>query len=227
MDKLAQEESPLLTTQIGSEPLVKNVWDKYFAPIHAKVIRLLRTNIKNEPGLQTALTSAFPGFSWPEFADMPLGNTLSGVKNTIDRLMSIPQVQQAPGIQHAAQEFMDQYNLMIKQLQHPAPVANKMPAKKPAQPSPKIKQLQQLLGVPSNGLWNSQTNQAFLSWLQTNGWDKYVVNNRFTGKIDDAIEAMLVEKASPGQGNPVELAGKPGSSARRAHRIEALKKLGQ
>lgn len=227
MDKLAQqEESPLLTTQIDSEPLVKGVWDKYFAPHHAKLIRILRVDIKNDPELKTLLAASFPGFSWPEFADMPTQSTLSGIKDTIGRLMSVPAVQRAPGMVHAAQEFMDQYNLMIKQLNQPQPSASKAPAKKPTQPSPKVKQLQQLLGVPSTGLWNAQTNTTFLNWLKTNGWDKYIVNNRFTGKIDDAIDAILVEKASPGQGKPVELAGQPGAQ-RRAGRLEALKKLGE
>jgi len=221
MDKLAQQDSPLLTTQIGSEPLVKGVWDKYFSTHHAKIVRLLRANIKNEPGLQAALTSVFPGFSWPEFADMPYKNTLEGIKGTLDHLMSIPQVKQAAGMENAIQQFIDQYNAMIKQLSQPQAASKAPPTKKrPIQPSPKVKKLQELLGVPSTGLWNIQTNTAFLNWLKANGWDKYIVNNRFTGKIDDAITTMLTERASPEAAPASETA-----TPRQADRLTRLKKL--
>lgn len=223
MDKLAQQEiSPLLTTPIDAEPLVKGVWNKYFAQPHAKIVRMLRSNMQHDPGLQTALTTVFPGYSWPEFADMPSKATLMSIKDSLSRIMALPQTKEAAGVEHAIASFMEQYNQMVDQLQQqPSKEAPK--AKKPAQ-SGKVKELQQLLGIEQSGLWNTQTNNAFLSWLKANGWDKYISNNRFTGNINDALTAILTEKASPDKPMPATEEVSP--SQRQAARLEALKKLG-
>lgn len=229
MKKIAAEDSPLLTTPINSEPLVMGVWNKYFADKHAKIIQLIRANMRNDVGLQTVLTQAFPGFTWPELADMPTNNTFEQLKNEIDKLNSIPQVQSAQGVPDAIKLYLEQYNLMLKQLQTPQHgAASKAPRKSL---SPKVKQLQELLGVPATGSWNPQTNTAFLSWLKMKGWDKYISGNRFTGNIDDAIRAMLIEKSSPQE--EAEVPGEPGSmdnyvktlEQKQSSRLERLKKL--
>ncbi len=229
MKKYAQEDSPLLTTPINSEPLIVGVWKKYFADKHAQIVRLLRSSLRENVQLQAALTQAFPGFTWPEFADMPTKNSFEELKNDLDKLNSIPQVQSAQGVSEAIKLYLDQYNLMLKQLQTPQHgAASKAPRKNL---SPKVKQLQELLGVPATGSWNPQTNEAFLSWLKEKGWDKYISGNRFTGNIDDAIRTMRLEKDFPDQEQ--EAPGEPGSldyyvktlEQKQSSRLERLKKL--
>lgn len=216
MNKSAQIDSPLLTTPISSNQGIMNVWNKYFAAAHAKIVRILRSNLKNEPSLQTALGKAFPGYEWPEFADMPTNNTFASIKTSLDRIMAVPQAKAAAGIEHAIQAYTDQYDMMLKQLQGNASKEPARPAiaKKPQQPSEKVKELQRLLSVDQTGLWNPATNTAFIAWLKSHGWDKYLSGDKFTGNLNDAITTILAENT------PTE------SAQRQASRAIRLKKLG-
>jgi hypothetical protein len=217
MNKYAQQtDSPLLTTPIDSELSVVNIWNKYFAEKHSKIVKIIRTNIKTDPALHTALSSSFPGFEWPEFADTPTKNTFVNIKNALDKIMAVPQAKASIGVEAAVQAYMDQYNAMLKQLQSSA---SKQPprAKKPTQPSQKVKELQSLLSVEQTGFWSQQTNVAFLDWLKTHGWNKYISNGKFTGNINDAITTILAENTPAETENPVQ---------RQADRLARLKKLG-
>lgn len=194
MNKLAQEANPLFTSPINSEKLIAGVWNKFLANKHKDIIATLRAAMQKNPNLQMELTQMFPGFSWPEFSSMPTNSSLEELAATVQRLMGSKMVQADPKAYAALKLYMDQYKLMLGKVQDNA---SKAPAK-PKKPniSPKIKQLQKLLGVPETGLWDEQSNTAFLAWLKAKKWDKYISGNRFTGNIDDAIRAMLIEKDS-------------------------------
>ena len=232
MDKLAQQDDPLLSSPIGSEELIMGVWNKYFADKHKDAVSNLRALIQKDPGLQAELTQMFPGWSWPEFADTPTKDSLGQIASTMERIMDNKRVQMSEPTFNALQAYMAQYNAVLDTLKQRS---GQTPArsKKPIPASPKVKQLQQLLGVPATGLWNQQSNAAFLNWLKANKWDKYISGNKFTGKIDDAIRAMLVEKASPEAAKPAEdeliehgPPSLPAAKSSRQERLERLKKLG-
>lgn len=237
MTKTAQQSIPedvewFLGTPIRGEELLESIWVKYFADKHKNIVDKLRASFQRDPNLKAALEKYFAG-TWPEFQEMPsLGHSFMMEKATLDGLLNVPGVSEAPGIKDAIALYMAQYNAMLQQLQHPSKdqtnVTSKNPAKKPAQPSPKIKRLQQLLGVNSTGFWNQQSNTAFLAWLKANGWDNYISGDRFTGKLDDALRAMLIEKASPTE----QQAGpdsnlKERQSARAARLKKIAEKLGK
>ena len=228
MKKLADQESPLLVDPINSEKMIMGVWNKYFAPKHKSVVDSLRAEIKTDLKLQTDLTKMFPGFTWQEFAYMPMKHSLQELHQIMAQLSTAGVSAKTSD---AINLYMAQYKMMLDQLNGQA---SKAPArtKKPSI-SPKIRQLQQLLGVPETGSWDATSNTAFLSWLRAKGWDKYISGDKFTGNIDDAIRSMLVEKTSeqPEQDEPAA----PGTmehymkglEQRQSARLEILKKIGE
>jgi len=240
MKKMAQAAEPLLTTTINSEKIIMNIWNQALAEKHTRVVSSLKAAFQRDPQLKMDLLKIFPLFSWPEFAYMPTKNTLEELKDTLEGIMELPRIQMATEAFDAIQLYISQYNSIVDQLRHskqnnnskPAPKnpaqqsATPAPASTPAAPagqqqtSPKIKQLQQLLGIAPTGRWDKPSNTAFLGWLKSNGWDKYISGNKFTGKLDDAIRAMLVEKASP-EPKPAETT----PQQRQASRLERLKKF--
>jgi len=233
MDKTAQQDE-FITTPIGSEPIVKGVWDKYFSGPHKNIIINLRAAIKKNPELQMVLIQKFPGFSWAEFADMPGSNSFQQIKTTLDTLLGVPAIASgADQVKSSIEIYMAVYNLMLSKLeaqkkQPPKPPVPDVPQegrkerasprKKPI-PSNKVKQLQKNLGVEETGLWNEKSNAAFLGWLRGKGWDKHIQNNRFTGNINDALAAMKVEETPEKQLDLNDLEQRQGA------RLEALKKL--
>lgn len=217
MNKIAQD-LPLITTKIDDEKLIGGLWNKYFAEKHSSVISNLRALFQQDPALQAKLTTMFPAFSWPEFADMPTQNTLEQLNTTMNRLAQLPEIKASVGTSAAIKLYQDQYNLMVNRL-------HDMPQKKPAAEHKKpvsnnygkIKQLQGLLGAKQTGEWNNETNTVFLNWLKTNGWNKYIVNNRFTGDLDAAINAINIEKATP----------KEEPKLKQFSRLDEIKKIGK
>jgi len=224
MEKLAQQDdSPLLTTPISEEEAVKGIWNKFFADKHNRIISNLRALFDKDPQLKVDLTQMFPGYAWAEFADMPTKNSLQELAAAVERLGDVRRIQMNQDAMSAIQLYMSQYKMLLDRLRSSDKPREKSRA--PRSPSPKVKELQQLLGVNPTGLWNEQSNVAFLSWLKQKGWDKnYVKNNKFTGKIDDAINALNIEKAAPDK--PAQPAGELASlTQRQTSRLDRLKKL--
>ncbi len=224
MDKNAQQSDSelFITTPIDNDKVLVSVWDKYFSDKHKEIVDKLRASFQQDQELHAVLSAAFQAFTWPEFAGTPTRNSFKGVKQVVDKLAGIPRAMAAPGVSDAIKLFNAQYDSMLQHLQSSAAKPKAEHPKPKATPAlaGKIKQLQSLLGVKATGVWDKLSNDTFLKWLNEKGWSKYIKGNRFTGKIDDAISALLIEKASP-EGQPsVEFA------ERQASRLDALKKLG-
>jgi hypothetical protein len=211
---MSSELSPLLTTQINSENMIMNIWHTYFQHHHQQIINAIRTNAATHPELQAILGSVLP--NWPDFVNNPTQNSLLQYKNQIDKLLQLKEVQVLPDVVSAINLFIEQYNLMLKQL---APKKIEERNNKKPQTSSKVKQLQQLLNVSQTGLWNRKSDDALLKWLKDNKWDKYIKNNRFTGNVQDAINAMSVQKIPE---MPTDLSD---LSERQAVRKERLNKI--
>lgn len=219
-----------VTQPINSDQDSLNAWKSVLGAKHKRAIENLRAMFQKDPAFKVELVQYFPGFTWPEFADTPESNTLSNIASTVASLMENRKVHMSDQTFAALHDYLNTYDRMIGAVP-PQEQKGRVSKKKP-QPSPKIKQLQQLLGVEQSGVWSPQDNAAFLSWLKANGWEKYISGNKFTGKIDDAIRAMLIEKTPSAQPTKPEddiiehgPPPLPAAKSSRSERLERLKKL--
>jgi len=183
--------SPILTTPIASETLILGIWNRYFAAKYNQAITPLLNAIHANDQIRNDLQKVFPVEEdfWKQFGHDPTSLTFEQLKDGIDRVLSAPVIKTLPEVVSALNLFIKQYELMLKQLSQ-----QEQPKKTTKTDPGRIKQLQQLLGVKTTGVWNKTSNDVFLKWLRDNKWDNYIRNDRYVGKIDDAIRALLMEK---------------------------------
>ncbi len=241
MDKIAQ--NALFTTEIATNKALKTLWDKHFLNKHTKVIASLRSALQlpNGDKIKAELTKLFPlqGDSWKTFAYEPVDLSMEQIKNVMNQLLSIPDVQNITGANEAINEYLEQYKILSDKLK----TKPNQPVKKPAvseipkehaiiQPklnniSQKIKQIQELLHMSATGVWDELTNSVFLNWLRNSAWSQYVVNNKFIGNLNTAIDILATEKSNvmpEVNAAPLKVGQPEQLSSRQAIRIENLYK---
>lgn len=208
---------PLLTNKINSDKMIVDLWNKFFAYKHSNIINKIKFAMKANEELKANMTQAFPGFDWPEFADMPTTHSFEALKSIINGILNVPGMSQALGVKEAIKLYMDQYDLFVKQIpqieKQTPQEGNKADKLRPKlKPSAKIKRMQILLGIDDTGLWNKLTNDTFLSWLKTHGRADYIKDNKFTGNINYAL--AILENHEPSE-----------LDKRQASRLDAIKKI--
>lgn len=224
MDKIAQQTDAdfFISTPISDDKALLGVWNKYFSDKHNEIVSSLRTAFQKDQELHAVLSSSFPGFTWPEFAETPIKNSFKEIRQSIDKIAGMPKAMAAPKVGDAIRIFISQYDLMLQHLKNSAS-KNTEPRPKTKTKTPalveKIKKLQGLLGVTQTGVWSKTDNNTFLSWLNTKGWGKYIKDGRFVGDINDAINALLIEQVPEGQPSEEFI-------QRQSNRANKFKKLG-
>jgi hypothetical protein len=237
MDKTAEQQDADEVTKsiIGDNKIATAFWKQSLSAASSKVIdsiRALHQLKQDEAQLNFKVPNAIGQGTFQRLANDPeSAYSLDNIAQFMKALANIPEIKSNSQTIGPINDYLAQHSKLVTWLTNwkpqPAPqkpVANKKPKQVPPQTRDKIKKLQTLLGVEATGIWNNQSNTAFLGWLKANGWDKYISGDRFTGKLDDAIRAIMVEKA--GQPPAQEAGAETNLNQRQSSRLERLKKLG-